>query len=201
MTIQFSVALQNARCDAIQYGSINGSAAAAWQNTHGYTALTDWVTNDTGKVYLCTTSGTSAGSGGPTGTGTNITDGTAHWTFVGKATIEVSAKIKVYTGAQPANCAASATGTLLVEWDLASNWASAASSGSIALSSTPLSATAVGTGTAGYYRVDAVDGTTCHMQGSVTATGGGGDLTVDNTSISSGQTANITSWSITDGNP
>jgi hypothetical protein len=38
------------------------------------------------------------------------------------------------------------------------------------------------------------------MQGTVTATGGGGDLTLDNTSINSGQTVNITSWSITDGN-
>ena len=35
-----------------------------------------------GKVYVCTQSGTSAGSGGPTGTGTGIVDGTCHWDFV-----------------------------------------------------------------------------------------------------------------------
>jgi len=31
------------------------------------------------QCYQCTIQGTSASSGGPTGTGTNITDGTAHW--------------------------------------------------------------------------------------------------------------------------
>jgi hypothetical protein len=32
-----------------------------------------------GKLYRCITAGTSAGSGGPTGTSTDITDGTVHW--------------------------------------------------------------------------------------------------------------------------
>ena len=40
------------------------------------------VTNDTGKTYECITAGTTAATGGPTGTGANITDGTAHWTNV-----------------------------------------------------------------------------------------------------------------------
>ena len=200
MSIQLSVAVRNARLDAIQYGSINGSSAAAWVLSTSYTALTSWVINDTGKVYLCTTSGTSASSGGPTGTTSNITDGTAHWTYIGNATLELAAKIMIYTGSVPANCAASTTGTKLVEWDLASSWAGAASSGTKSLSPTPLSATAVATGTAGYYRVFASDGTTCHMQGTVTASGGGGDLTVDNTSLTSSQTCNITSWALTDAN-
>jgi uncharacterized phage protein gp47/JayE len=59
---------------------------AAWTNTHGYVATPgarDVVTNDGGRCYICITSGTSAGSGGPTGVGTNITDGTAHWYFLG----------------------------------------------------------------------------------------------------------------------
>jgi hypothetical protein len=38
------------------------------------------------------------------------------------------------------------------------------------------------------------------MQGTITATGGGGDMTLDNTSITSGQQVQITSWSLTDGN-
>jgi hypothetical protein len=60
---------------------------SAWQPTTGYThgngssTVSDFVTNG-GNVYVCKTTGTSAGSGGPTGTGANITDGTAHWTFV-----------------------------------------------------------------------------------------------------------------------
>lgn len=39
--------------------------------------------NDTNKVYVCTQAGTSAGSGGPTGTGTGITDNTAKWDYFG----------------------------------------------------------------------------------------------------------------------
>lgn len=48
-------------------------------------ALNQQVINDTGKVYKCTTAGTSAGSGGPTGTSTGITDGSAVWDYVGAA--------------------------------------------------------------------------------------------------------------------
>ncbi len=36
-------------------------------------------------AYQCITAGTSAASGGPTGTGSDITDGTAHWEFLGSA--------------------------------------------------------------------------------------------------------------------
>ncbi len=36
-----------------------------------------------GNVYRATTAGTSASSGGPTGTGSGIADGTVVWTYVG----------------------------------------------------------------------------------------------------------------------
>lgn len=114
-----------------------------------------------------------------------------------ETTIGTSAKIQVLTGAQPANCATASSGTLLVEFDLASDWASNASAGSKALSSTPISATAVAAGTAGYYRIFDSTLTTCHEQGSITATGGGGDVTIDNTTIANDQTVQITSWTKT----
>lgn len=107
-----------------------------------------------------------------------------------------SCKLQIRTGAQPANCAASASGTLLVEFSLTSDWASAASSGTKTLAAITTTA-AVATGTAAHYRLVDSAGTTCHMQGSVTATGGGGDLTLNNTSISSGQDVAITSWVLT----
>lgn len=113
--------------------------------------------------------------------------------------IGVAAELSIRTGAQPANCAAADSGSELIRFTLASDWASQAS-GVLTFSSTPISDTATGTGTAAHYRIYATDGTTCHMQGSVTATGGGGDLTVDNTSITTGQTVQITGWTITDGN-
>lgn len=57
---------------------------AAWAGTTAY-ALGDYVKNDTGpvKIYVCTTAGTSAGAGGPTGTNAAITDGTVVWAYVG----------------------------------------------------------------------------------------------------------------------
>lgn len=63
-----------------------------------------------------------------------------------------------------------------------------------------MSTTGLAGGTAGYFRIVDSAGTTCHLQGTVTATGGGGDMTIDNTSIASGQTVNVTSFTLTDGN-
>ncbi len=56
-----------------------GIAAPAWAISTAYTAG-DCVVNG-GNVYQCTNSGTSAGSGGPTGTGTGIVDGGCIWDF------------------------------------------------------------------------------------------------------------------------
>ena len=109
--------------------------------------------------------------------------------------------LRFYTGTQPANCATATSGTQLVTYTLASSRASAASSGSKAFSGPPISGTSGATGTLGYYRLFDSTATTCHMQGSITATGGGGDLTVDTVTISSvGQAVNVTGWTITDGN-
>ena len=59
-------------------------AAIAWFGVTAY-KVGDKVQNDSGKVYVCDTAGTSAGSGGPTGTNatTNgITDNTAKWHYL-----------------------------------------------------------------------------------------------------------------------
>lgn len=58
------------------------SQHAAWQSTHAY-VVGDRVINDSpSKGYVCTTAGTSAGSGGPTGTGGSISDGSVVWSYV-----------------------------------------------------------------------------------------------------------------------
>jgi hypothetical protein len=113
-------------------------------------------------------------------------------------TVGSSATLKIFSGAEPANCAASDPSGLLCTITLpASPWA-AASSGAIALSGT-WSASASGTGTAASFRI--YDGSSvCHVQGTVTATGGGGDMTVDNTSIASGQVVTVLTCTITAGN-
>lgn len=113
-----------------------------------------------------------------------------------ETTVGVSAIIKIWTGAQPSTCATADSGTKLVEFDLASDWAAAASSGSKALSSTPISATAAATGTAGYFRLYESTAATCHMQGTVGTSGT--DMIIDNTSITSGQTVQISSLSFSE---
>lgn len=110
-------------------------------------------------------------------------------------------KLRIYSGAVPANCAAARTGTLLVEYTLAADWMANAASGAKTLNNLPLSIAAAAAGTAGYFALMDSAGTTCHMQGTVTATGGGGDLTVDNTSIGASQTVNVTGFTLTAGNP
>lgn len=117
-----------------------------------------------------------------------------------ETTTGTSAVLRIYTGAAPANCAAANSGTLLAEMTLASDWMNAASGGTKTLLGTWNDTSANGTGTAAHYRIYESTATTCHMQGTVTATGGGGDLTLDNTSIASGQTVTITSFTLTDGN-
>lgn len=117
-----------------------------------------------------------------------------------ESTVGTAAILRIYSGAAPANCAAAASGTLLAEMTLPSDWMAAASGGSKALSGTWQDASANATGTAGHFRLLDSGGTTCHAQGTVTATGGGGDLTLDNTSIASGQSVTITSFTITAGN-
>jgi hypothetical protein len=115
-----------------------------------------------------------------------------------ETSVGVSAKLYLRTGAPPATCATADSGSALAHYDLASDWAAAAGSGAKAFSSLPLAdASADNTGTLGHFRLYATDGTTCHMQGTITATGGGGDMTVDNTSVTSGQAVNITAFTIT----
>ena len=114
--------------------------------------------------------------------------------------IGTSAVLKIRTGSVPATCATADSGTVLSTVNLPSDWLAAASSGSKALSGTWQDSSADATGTAAHFRLYASDGTTCHVQGTVTITDGGGNMTVDNTSFASGQTFTVTSFTITDGN-
>ena len=117
-----------------------------------------------------------------------------------EASIGTGAVLKIRTGAAPANCAAADSGTVLATLTLPSDWMAAASGGSKALAGSWSDASADATGTAAHFRLYASDGTTCGLQGTVTATGGGGDMTVDNTSFASGQAFSVTSFTLTDGN-
>lgn len=117
-----------------------------------------------------------------------------------ETTVGASAVLKIRTGAPPANVAAADSGTVLATLALPSDWLAAAANGAKAKSGTWEDASADAQGQAGHFRVYASDGTTPHMQGTVTETGGGGDMTVDNDQFEAGQAFSITGFTITDGN-
>ena len=114
--------------------------------------------------------------------------------------IGASAVLKIRTGAPPANCAASVSGTVHATLALPADWMAGASGGTKALAGTWQDASADAAGTAAHFRLYASDGTTCHAQGTVTATGGGGDMTVDNTNFAAGQSFSVSSFTLTEGN-
>lgn len=114
-----------------------------------------------------------------------------------ETTISTSAVLKIRSGAAPATCATADSGTVGATINLPSDWMAAASSGSKAMSGTWSDTTADASITAAHFRLYASDGTTCHMQGTVSATGGGGDMTLDTTTITANQTVTITGFTLT----
>lgn len=117
-----------------------------------------------------------------------------------ETTIGAAPIFEFRTGAPPADCATAPSGTLLAQSALPSDWMAAAAAGVKGKNGT-WTITGIAAGTIGHFRIyDAQSPSTCHMQGTVTATGGGGDMTVDNTSIAVSQVATVSSFNITGGN-
>jgi hypothetical protein len=112
-------------------------------------------------------------------------------------------KLQLRSGAPPATCATADSGSLLCEITLPSDWMAAASSGSKAKSGTWSGTGDSGLGSptnAAHWRLKDSAGTTCHAQGTVTITGGGGDLTMDNPSIAANQAVAVSTFTLTAGN-
>ena len=105
--------------------------------------------------------------------------------------------LELRSGAAPANCAAAATGTVLATLVLPVDWLAAAAAGAKALSGSWQDTSADAAGTAAHFRIN--QGVTCHWQGTVTATGGGGDITLDNIVIAVAQQVTITAMNLTAG--
>lgn len=116
-----------------------------------------------------------------------------------ETTIGTSPILRIRTGTQPANCAAADSGTVLATVTLPSNWMADAASGSKSLLGTWTDSSADATGTAGHFRIYDSGGSTCHLQGTVTVTGGGGVMTVDSTSFTAGQSFTVNTFTLTAG--
>lgn len=103
---------------------------------------------------------------------------------------------QIRSGTRPATADTTATGTLLATVTLANPAFGSASASGVATLSDPAAVTAVATGTATWFR-GLSGGAAAVFDGDVTATGGGGDLTLASTSITSGQSVDITGGTVT----
>lgn len=112
-----------------------------------------------------------------------------------ETTIGASAILKLRSGAAPATVATASTGTVIATMNLPADWMAAASGGSKALSGSWTDPSADATGTVGHFEI-CTSGGTVHMRGSVTATGGGGDIMLDNVSVNATQSITITAFTL-----
>jgi hypothetical protein len=103
--------------------------------------------------------------------------------------------LKIYTGPQVATGDTAESGTLLATVTLIDPAFGASASGT-ATASDPAAVDPGNTGTAGWFRVEDSTGANV-FDGSVTATGGGGDLQLSNTSLAPGINVDITSFTYT----
>lgn len=103
--------------------------------------------------------------------------------------------IEIRSGTRPTTANDTATGTLLATVTLIDPAFGAASTG-VATLADPAPVTGAAAGTATWFRgLDSTGATV--MDGSVTATGGGGDLTLATTTISVGLSVDVTGGSVT----
>lgn len=105
-----------------------------------------------------------------------------------------SAILRIYSGSRPGTGGAETT--ILAELTCNATFAPAASGGVLTLNAITADSSANNTGTASWFRIQS-SGANHVFDGSVTATGGGGDLQLNSTSITSGGTVSVTSATIT----
>lgn len=106
--------------------------------------------------------------------------------------------IEIRTGSQPATVATAASGTLLGTLTLsdpAFGNATTASPSVATASAITSDTNADASGTAGWFRGYDSAGTAI-IDGSITATGGGGDMTLDTVAIVAGGTIAVSAWTI-----
>jgi len=111
--------------------------------------------------------------------------------------VGTSGVLKIWTGTAPATCATADTGTLLATLTCSASAFAAAASGGVLTLNAITSASAAATGTAGYFRIypSAATSTNAVVQGACGTSGA--DLNLNSTSITSGVTVSVTSWTIT----
>jgi hypothetical protein len=109
-----------------------------------------------------------------------------------QTTVGGSGTLKIFSGAEPANCAAPDPTGLLATIALPATFLTSA--GGVTTIAGTWSVAASATGNAASFRM--YDGSAvCHVQGNTTT-----DLVLNNNSITSGQTVTVTAFTVTAGN-
>jgi hypothetical protein len=126
----------------------------------------------------------------------SVTDRTAFASQL--ATAYASGTIKFFSGAEPANCATADPSGLLATGTPPATALTA--SGGVATKAGTWTLTGSAGGTAITFRIYDSGGTVCRTQGSVSITGSGGDMTVDNNVVANAQVITVATYSITLGN-
>ena len=119
-----------------------------------------------------------------------------------EAAIGTSPILQIRSGALPADTGSADAGNLLVEIALPADWLETAATGTKTIkgvwTGTGTAAAAGGTN-AGHFRIKNTAGTLTHLQGSITITGGGGDMELDNPNIAQNQSVSVTTFTLTAG--
>jgi hypothetical protein len=105
--------------------------------------------------------------------------------------------LTLLSGPVPADCEAVDEGVVLASVPCPPDWLAPAAAGQKVLAGTWQDLSADAAGVAAHFRI--VQGAICHVQGTVTATNGGGDMTLDNVSLATGQQVTITAFTLTAG--
>lgn len=109
--------------------------------------------------------------------------------------IGASPILTLRSGAPPATCATADSGTLIATIAMAADAFANAAAWAKAIAATISDLSADNAGTLGHWRIK-TSGAVTKLQGTITATGGGGDMTVDNTNVTATQQIDVTSFAI-----
>lgn len=122
----------------------------------------------------------------------------ASWNLALNAGIDVlnGGFLELYTGTQPATPDTALSGNTLLATLALSATAFGAASSATKTANTITSATAAATGTATFFRAYKSDATTAVIDGSVGTSGA--DLNLNTTSIVTGATVSVSSWTVSD---
>lgn len=101
--------------------------------------------------------------------------------------IGANSTIAIYSGTKPTSPETAAAGTLLCTIPVSGSYAS---SSGVLTAADPATVSPAASGTAGWFRI-ASSGGTAILDGTVSATGGGGDMTLGTTTITTGTSVDL----------